>query len=109
MPFTVAALNAMITTSGVDTVSLHTGDPGSNGANEVSGGSYAQQAITFSTASGGGLDSSNAPVFDVPAGNTITHVGFWDGGTFKGGDPVTNEAFAADGTYTLSDADLSLS
>ena len=94
-------------------VSLHTASPGDTGANEVSGGSpaYARKAITFNAASGGSLDSSNAPVFDVPAGTTVTHVGFWDAstaGNFLGYADVTDEAFGAQGTYTLTDADLDL-
>jgi hypothetical protein len=93
--------------------SLHTGDPSTTGANEATGGSpaYARKAITWNAASGGGLDSSNAPVFDVPAG-TYSHWGLWSassGGTFYGGGSLSaSEVFAAQGTYTLSDADVTL-
>lgn len=95
-------------------VSLHTADPGTTGTNEVTGGSpaYARKAITWNAASAGALDSSNAPVFDVPAGTTITHVGLWSassGGTFYGSFDITDETFGAQGTYTLSDADVTLS
>lgn len=93
--------------------SLHTASPGDTGANEVSGGSpaYARKSVTFSAASAGAIDSSNAPAFDVPASTTVTHVGFWDastGGNFLGYADVTDEVFAGQGTYTLSDADLDL-
>lgn len=93
--------------------SLHTASPGDTGANEVSGGSpaYARKSVTFSAASAGAIDSSNAPVFDVPASTTVTHVGFWDAstaGNFLGYSDVTDEVFAGQGTYTLSDADLDL-
>ena len=108
MALTILARNAMLDGIGITLVSLHTGDPGENGANEVTGGTYAQQSITFSAAASGNLDSSNTPVFDVPSGTTVTHVGYWAGATFKGGDAVTNEVFASDGTYTLTDADISL-
>jgi hypothetical protein len=50
-------------------------------------------------------------VFDVPAGKTVKYVGFWSlvtGGVFYGSAAVTNEVFAAQGTYTLTDADLDL-
>lgn len=95
-------------------VSLHTADPTTVGDNEVTGGSpaYARKAITWNTAASGALDSSNAPVFDVPAGTTVTHFGLWSlvsSGTFYGGGALSaNEAFTAQGTYTLSDADISL-
>jgi len=94
-------------------VSLHTADPGAGGANEASGGApaYARKAITFAAASAGNADSSNQPVFDVPAG-TYTHVGFWSalsGGTFFGSASITSETFAAQGTYTLTDADITIS
>ncbi len=106
--FTDAAKNLMLDGAGIDKVSLHTADPGSTGTNEVSGGSYAQKAITFNAASLGNLDSSNTPIFDVPAGVTITHVGFWDATVFKAGGSITSETFASAGTYTLNDADLDL-
>lgn len=92
--------------------SLHTADPGTNGANEVTGGSpaYARKAITWNAASGGALDNNANPVFDVPA-TTVAYVGLWSAvtaGTFYGSFDVTDEVFAAQGTYTLSDADITL-
>lgn len=93
-------------------VSLHTDTVGSGSGNEVTGGSpaYARKAITWNSASSGNLDSSNTPVFDVPA-TTVARVGFWSastGGTFYGDGEVTDEVFAAQGTYTLTDADISI-
>jgi hypothetical protein len=94
-------------------VSLHDGDPGDNGANEISGGSpaYARKAITWNTAGGGTMDDSNIPLFDVPAAKTVKYGGIWSlvtGGVFYGAAAVTNEAFAAQGTYTLTDMDMDL-
>lgn len=94
--------------------SLHTADPGSTGTSEISGGSpaYARQAITWNAAASANLDSSNAPVFNVPAATTVTHFGLWSastGGTFRGGYALSaSEAFTGQGTYTLNDADISL-
>jgi hypothetical protein len=93
--------------------SLHSGAPGDSGANEIAGGSpaYARKSITWNAAAAGSLDSSNAPVFDVPASTTVAHVGFFDAatsGNFLGSADVTDEVFAAQGTYTLTDADLDL-
>jgi hypothetical protein len=45
-------------------------------------------------------------VFDVPAGGIVLYVGMWSlatGGVFYGSALVTQETFAAQGTYTLTD------
>ena len=95
--------------------SLHTGDPGSDGDDEVSGGSpaYARKTISWNSASGGSIDSSNAPEFDVPGGTTITHWGVWtasSGGTFLfGGSLSAPESYGSQGDYTLTDADYTVS
>lgn len=115
MPYSTLGKNAMLNALGAlaGFVSLHTGDPGDNGANEISGGSpaYARKAGTWNAASGGSLDNSNAPVFDVPAATTVSWVGFWSlasGGVFYGAANVTDKVFANQGTYTLTDADIDL-
>lgn len=96
-------------------LALHTGDPGAadTASNEVTGGSpaYARKAIAWNAASGGSMDdSTNGAVFDVPAGTTVTWISGWNtAGTsryFK--KQVTSEAFGAQGTYTVTDADLDL-
>ena len=93
--------------------SLHFSNPGDTGASEISGGTpaYARKAVTWNAASGGALDSSNAPIFDVPAATTVSHVGLWDAlaaGNFLGYADVSDEPFASQGTYTLTDMDLDL-
>jgi hypothetical protein len=92
--------------------SLHTADPGTTGTSEVTGGTpaYIRKAITWNAADVGALDDSNQPAFDVPAGTTVAFVGLWSaesGGTFYGSFDVTNEVFVSQGTYTLTDADIS--
>lgn len=94
------------------TASLHTADPGNTGASEVTGGTpaYARKAITFAAASAGSKAASTQPVFDVPAGTTVAWVGFWDATpAFVGSANVTDEVFAAQGTYTLTAATIDLS
>jgi hypothetical protein len=87
--------------------SLHTADPGSTGASEVSGGSpaYARKAITWAAASAGSKTLSAAVTFDVPAGTTVTHCGTWSAisaGTFRAGGTLSvPESWGAQGTYTL--------
>ena len=115
MPYSVAGKNLMLNALGAVAgfASLHDNDPGDGGANEISGGSpaYTRKAHTWNSASAGSMDDSNAPVFDVPAGKTVKYVGMWSlvtGGVFCGAAAVTNEAFAAQGTYTLTDMDVDL-
>lgn len=113
MGLNTAGLNVAATAVAgvVGFLSLHTADPGAGGSNEVAGGTpaYARKAVTWNTAAAGGVDNSNTSVFDVPAATTVTHVGFWSaatGGTFYGSQAVTNETFGAQGTYTVTDADI---
>jgi hypothetical protein len=114
MPYSILGKNAMLNALGALAVfaSLHSADPGDSGTNELTGGSpaYARKAITWNAAASGSMDDSNVPVFDVPAGSTVSYVGFWNsaGTVFYGSADVTNEVFAAQGTYTLTDADLDL-
>ena len=59
-------------------VSAHTADPGEDGSNEVSGGSYARLAGAFGAPSGGQIALSSALNFTSMPAATITHVGVWD-------------------------------
>jgi len=57
------------------------------------------------------MDSSTQPVLDCPAGAVVNYVGFFSAvtaGVLCGIDAVTEETFGAQGTYTLTDADLDL-
>lgn len=81
---------------------------------EVSGGSpaYARKAIAYAAAALALIDdSTNGAVFDVPAAAQVDYVGFHTAstsGTIMALNPVTQEIFGAQGTYTLSDAKLDL-
>lgn len=93
-------------------ISLHTGDPGTTGTAEVTGGAYARKSATWAAASGGAVAISNDPVFDVPASTTITHYGLWSAatsGTYYGsGSLSASEAYTAAGTYTMTDNTVTL-
>jgi hypothetical protein len=115
MPLSNNAKNAMLDALAAVAVyaSLHSGDPSTTGANEISGGSpaYARKAITWNAASGGNLDNNANPVFDVPASTTVAYVGLFSAvtsGTFYGSADVTDEVFAGQGTYTVTDFDVTL-
>lgn len=104
MSFTVDALNiAADAVAGVIThASLHSADPGANGADELTGGSYARQTVTFAAAANGEASVNNAPMFDVPPSATIAYVGFWENTTFRVGVQVPTETYSANGgTYQV--------
>lgn len=59
-------------------LSLHDGIPGETGADEIAGGSYARQAITFGAAAGGvATNDIVAEFLDMPAVE-IWFAGYWD-------------------------------
>lgn len=81
---------------------------------EISGGSpaYARKAIAYNAPADGFMDdSTNGAVFDVPAGGVVDYASYHSAstaGTLCAIDKVTQETFAAQGTYTLTDSDLDL-
>jgi hypothetical protein len=91
--------------------SLHTAEPNASGSNEVTGGTYTREGITWAAASGGTAVSSAQIVFDVPSGVTITHLGYWSAstsGTFYGSRQLdTSQTFSSAGTYTIAAGNLS--
>lgn len=90
--FTSAAYGAVYTTA-----------PGGSAGTEPSGGSpaYARKALT-----GSGNAPRTAPaVFDIPSGTTIVGAGVHSAvtaGTYYDGTSVTSQAFASQGTYTVT-------
>lgn len=89
-------------------LSLHTADPGANGANEVAGGDYARQVAAFAAPTAGAMALSNQPIFLVPAGTTLTHVGVWQDATFVGVANVIDETFGGAGQYKVLSGSLHL-
>jgi hypothetical protein len=99
--------NQALATTGWGFVSLHTADPGTSGATEVSGGTYARVAVTWAAASGGSVANSNALTINLPASTTAGWFGIWSassaGNYYIGGalsPSVTTGASA--GTVTIA-------
>jgi len=101
---------AMFVPSTTYYLALFTTDPGTTGASgEVTGGSYARQAITFGAASGGSEASTNAQTFTsmpVEAGG-CPYFGIWtasSGGTYLGGGATSglSGAISAGSTITFA-------
>lgn len=91
--------------------SLHTGDPSTTGANELTGGTYSRESISWGGASAGTVLNDANVVFDVPAAATISYVGYWSAatsGTFYGARLLDEaQTFATAGTYTIAVGNLS--
>ena len=71
-------------------VSLHTGNPGTTGASEVSGGSYARVQVNaqagaqpaWNTAASAAMDNNGAITFPQGGGDAaVTHFGLWTAST----------------------------
>jgi len=92
-------------------ISLHTADPGTTGADEVTGGSYVRQGDTaMDAASSLTADNTNAISFTSMPAETVTHVGIWDSETdgefLCGGSLAASKTTDAGDTLTISAGDL---
>jgi len=78
---------------------------------EISGGSYARQAITWTTASSGTIRPNADLVFDIPAGVTVAG---WSGysastlGIDYGGKTLAAESYTNAGEYKLIAAETGI-
>ncbi|NJP27116.1 hypothetical protein FLW53_23525 [Microbispora sp. SCL1-1] len=101
MAMTTAYLNA-IADAGASKIT-HIGLVDGSGT-EITGGSYARKAVTWTTASSGTIRPNADLTFDIPSGATVAG---WRGysastsGTNYGGADLTSQAFSSAGTYTL--------
>lgn len=108
MSYTTEAKNLMLDALVLGTMSLHSGFPGTTGANEISGGApaYARKACVVNSASGSVRALNAAVVFDIGAGTTVRWVGFWDGVVFRayspsGGNPKEFQVDTAADTVSV--------
>ena len=89
---------------------LFSADPGTTGAatNEITGGSpaYARVASSWGTVTAG-VVSTSGMAFNVASGTTVAYFGVTTSGTAATADvqdsvAVTSQAFASQGTYTVT-------
>jgi hypothetical protein len=106
--------NQALSTTNWGFVSLHTADPGTTGASEVTGGTYARVAVTWSAASAGAVSNSAALSINMPASTTASYFGVWSASTtgtyYIGGalsSSITTSGSA--GVVTIAIAALSVS
>lgn len=98
------AVDAVAINGGANWFSLHTGDPGTSGANEVTGAGYQREQALYPAAANGAATTPGA-THQVPAGTVVTHFGRWSSqtaGTFFTGGVLPNggDSFGSAGTYT---------
>lgn len=112
----VATRNAVLDSilrGGTNYISLHDGDPGITGADEITGGSYVRKPLTLTqwNAAASAASPTNVSLSwtDLPA-VTITHIGLWSavsGGTFKmGGDLAVAKVVPAGESFLIIAAAL---
>ena len=82
-------------------ISLHTADPSTTGANEVTGGSYARQSAGYSAASGGVAALGGTVSFTAMPSCTVTHIGYWD----SAGTPLFLQGTALAASKVLNSGD----
>jgi hypothetical protein len=103
MAFSTTARNQALDGITCDRVSLHSGDPGTTGANIIAGGG--KQAATFNAAaSGERVLNADVAFSGLGASQAVTHFGVWlnAGDVFKCGAALTGDQAAnAAGEYTL--------
>lgn len=101
--FSTAALNEALDGITVDRVSLHSGDPGTTGANYIS--DAGKQAATFNAAaSEERVLNADVDFSGMDPSQSVTHWGAWlnSGDVFKAGGALTGDQAAnAAGEYTL--------
>lgn len=97
---------AVYATGRGNVLSLHTGDPGATGANELTGGSPAYARVSTTWAAGavdgnvvGSEVEFNIPPAVAPATSvTPTHMACWSGTTLKWAVPIPNISYPAGAT-----------
>lgn len=94
-------------------ISLHDGDPGETGANEVTGGAYARQSAGFGAAAAGAVANTTVIDYANMPGVTVTHAGVWSSSTATasanfvwGGGLTTARVVGAGSTFRIAIGDL---
>jgi hypothetical protein len=106
----VAAANAALNTFQIDQVSLHSGNPSTTGANELTSAGYSRKSFGFAAAADAKRQANTTAVFDLVSGVEVAWVAYWYQGAFTVAKQVNPAlVFNQDGTATLgSDTVLEL-
>lgn len=92
--------------------SLHTGDPGTTGTNEVSGGDYTRAPVAWNAPASGAITADGDLEFLVPplGSDEVTHVGLWnaDGDWLIDAPAAVPQPFPTAGTATVTSLALDM-
>jgi hypothetical protein len=94
-------------------VKLHTGDPGSAGANSAAAGDTTRKSVTWSAASGGSksMSSMSGSWTNGGTSETLSHISMWDAtsaGNFLASAALTSsQAWASGNTFSLTSLSIS--
>jgi len=106
MALTTTALNEACDAVAVNTIKLHSGDPGAAGTQNVIGS--AQATVAFSAAAAGVRTMTAAVDINVPSG-TVSHYSLWQGAVLKARDPFpVAETYASPGIAKINSATLTI-
>lgn len=114
MAFVNAMFHPMLAAAASTAVeaSLHTGDPGTTGTNEVSGGDYTRVPVGWTAPASGAITADGELVFLVPSlgSDEVTHVGLWNSsGDWLGDAPAAvPQPFPTAGTATVESLTLDM-
>lgn len=90
-------------------LSAHSSEPGSYGANEITGEGYTRVATTLSANAEGNVNIGANIEILIPPSTTITHVGLWIGSDFVYSMPLAAaETFANGGNLDISQYQITL-
>lgn len=88
----VTEANQSLVTTNWAYLSLHSADPLTTGANEISGGAYARVAVAWTAASASTVSNTGALSINCPATTTVAYFGVWSAitvGTYYIGGALT--------------------
>jgi hypothetical protein len=108
--FENACLQGPLGTAGATNIipylSVHSADPGTTGASEISGGGYARQSETFGAPSSGSMSNTNSMSVSIGASTTCAYVGHYSAstaGTYEVGAALSSSVtFVTAGTLTFA-------
>jgi len=93
-------------------ISLHSGDPGVSGANEIQGGGYNRLAIAFTRSAPGAAVNIDAIEYEDLPRSEVTHFGIWDariGGNYlTGGTLLIPQTILQGQSLRWRESDLTL-
>ena len=107
MSATNDALNEAADGVVLDSIQLHSGDPGSDGTSNVITGTMTD--VTYGAATDGVREVDTPVDITVPGGSTVSHYSVWGAGTLKTYNSFPNsESYNGEGIARIDTAEFSV-